>query len=95
MAEKPSMKLPAKAGLFFNQKRKGSNLPTKDPFYLPSLKMDGWKTIRFLLGFGLFSGAFDVSFRECILFVELIFPTKSFPIFFLRFLSPYGGGGPS
>ena len=27
------------------------------------LKMDGWNT-TFLLGFGLFSGAFAVSFRE-------------------------------
>ena len=30
------------------------------------LKIDGWKSI-FLLGFGLFSGAFAVSFREGIL----------------------------
>ena len=28
-------------------------------------KMDGLKTIRFLLGPGPFSGAFAVSFREC------------------------------
>ncbi len=28
------------------------------------LKMDGWKMDPFLLDFGLFSGAFAVSFRE-------------------------------
>ena len=29
------------------------------------MKIHGWK-MNFLLGFGIFSGAFAVSFRECI-----------------------------
>ena len=56
-------------GAFKWPKINGRNWGEMSPLYtLPEtnclpLKMDGWNT-TFLLGFGLFSGAFAVSFRE-------------------------------
>ena len=57
--------------------------------------MDGWNTI-FLPGFGLFSGAFAVSFREGILSSSSIQgePRKKpsyFPLYWMVNRDPYNG----
>ena len=51
-----------------------NHLPSLKLTFSP-LKMDGWKMLEdntFLLGFTLFSGAFAVSFRECLTTILLV-----------------------